>query len=139
MTDTQHLPLGSHVLVDAYDVENTALLNDKLALSKILRDAVKLAGATPLYTMSKQFEPQGVTVLVMLAESHASIHTYPEHAMYFLDIFTCGALDPTKAVQTLAGVIGGKCQITKLVRGDRRERLVRVAPIETPVTIQQGG
>ena len=48
------------------------------------------AGATLCEVMSHRFAPQGVTVLAMLAESHASVHTYPELGTVFVDVFTCG-------------------------------------------------
>ena len=55
--------------------------------------AVRKSGAKVLKTISHRFEPQGLSILTLLAESHASLHTYPEHGFCYLDIFTCGDMD----------------------------------------------
>ncbi len=52
--------------------------------------AVKASGATLLNSVEHIFPPDGMTAVVLLSESHASIHTYPEHRSCFVDIFTCG-------------------------------------------------
>lgn len=56
-------------------------------------NAVKKSGARVLKTISHRFEPQGFSILTLLAESHASLHTYPEFGFCYLDIFTCGDMD----------------------------------------------
>ena len=56
----------------------------------ILNRASKLANATVLNLISNKFEPQGVTAIALLAESHVSIHTWPESNYSAVDIFTCG-------------------------------------------------
>lgn len=66
------------------------LLNDETFLRQLSIRAVEATGAEMLQIMSHHFEPQGVTVLVLLAESHASLHTYPEVGTLFWDCFTCG-------------------------------------------------
>jgi S-adenosylmethionine decarboxylase proenzyme len=53
-----------------------------------------VSGANVIQTISKKFEPQGVTILCLLSESHISIHTYPELGNCYVDIFTCGAANP---------------------------------------------
>ena len=65
-------------------------LNDESFLRCILNNAAKLANATVLNLMSNKFEPQGVTAIALLAESHLSIHTWPEARYSAVDIFTCG-------------------------------------------------
>ena len=65
-------------------------LNDESFLRCTLNRAAKLANATVLNLMSNKFEPQGVTAIVLLAESHISIHTWPESNYSAVDIFTCG-------------------------------------------------
>ena len=55
--------------------------------------AVRKTGAKVLQTVAHKFEPQGLSILSLLAESHASIHTYPEFGFCYLDIFTCGDMD----------------------------------------------
>ncbi len=57
--------------------------------------AVKKTGANVIKTFSHQFHPQGLSILSLLSESHASLHTYPEYDFCYLDIFTCGNMDIT--------------------------------------------
>ena len=78
-----------HVLFTLYrcDVD---LLNDRMFIENLLYETAEKCGSTFLNTVSHQFEPQGVTAVTLLAESHISIHTWPENAMAVCDIFTCG-------------------------------------------------
>ncbi len=80
---------SKHFLLDLYrcDCER---LNDESFLRCILNRASKLANATVLNLISNKFEPQGVTAIALLAESHISIHTWPESNYSAVDIFTCG-------------------------------------------------
>ena len=89
-TDEQKLSHQSkHFLLELYrcDCEK---LNDESFLRCILNRASKLANATVLNLISNKFEPQGVTAIALLAESHISIHTWPESNYSAVDIFTCG-------------------------------------------------
>ncbi len=99
--------LGRHALVDGSGVP-ADVLDDKAFLEAALESACRSAGASVLETTSHKFEPQGVTVVCLLAESHASIHTYPEHGRYMADVFTCGDVDPTLAAAVLAEALGGQ-------------------------------
>ena len=78
-----------HFLLELYrcDCEK---LNDESFLRCKLNRAAKLAKATVLNLISNKFEPQGVTAIALLAESHISIHTWPESNYSAVDIFTCG-------------------------------------------------
>ena len=80
---------SKHLLLELYrcDCEK---LNDESSLRCILSRAAKLANATVLNLISNKFEPQGVTAIALLAESHISIHTWPESNYSAVDIFTCG-------------------------------------------------
>ena len=84
-----------------------ALLDDAAALRRALTDALVAAGASVRQVVDESFSPQGVTVLALLAESHASVHTWPEHGTAHVDVFTCGAsADPVHAVDLLAVALG---------------------------------
>ncbi len=97
---------GRHVLAELYGVE-AAVLDDDDFLREALERSLKQAGATVCDVVSKRFDPQGVTVLALLAESHASIHTYPERGSVFVDVFTCGRrADPRQAVRLLGEALG---------------------------------
>ena len=80
---------SKHLLLELYrcDCEK---LNDESFLRCTLNRAAKLANATVLNLISNKFEPQGVTAIALLAESHISIHTWPESNYSAVDIFTCG-------------------------------------------------
>ena len=80
---------SKHLLLELYrcDCEK---LNDESFLRCTLNRAAKLAKATVLNLISNKFEPQGVTAIALLAESHISIHTWPESNFSAVDIFTCG-------------------------------------------------
>ena len=81
--------VGLHLLASYEACDLDALMNPE-ALLKAMEEGVVLAGASVINTVSHTFPGGGFTALVLLAESHASIHTYPEHKSCFVDIFTCG-------------------------------------------------
>ena len=90
LSDEQKLSHQSkHFLLELYRCDREKL-NDESFLRCILNRAAKLANATVLNLISNKFEPQGVTAIALLAESHISIHTWPESNYSAVDIFTCG-------------------------------------------------
>ena len=80
---------SKHLLLELYRCDSEKL-NDESFLRCVLNRASKLANATVLNLISNKFEPQGVTAIALLAESHISIHTWPESNYSAVDIFTCG-------------------------------------------------
>ena len=80
---------SKHLLLELYRCDYEKL-NDESFLRCTLNRAAKLAKATVLNLISNKFEPQGVTAIALLAESHISIHTWPESNYSAADIFTCG-------------------------------------------------
>ena len=80
---------SKHLLLELYRCDSEKL-NDESFLRCTLNRAAKLAKATVLNLISNKFEPQGVTAIALLAESHISIHTWPESNYSAVDIFTCG-------------------------------------------------
>jgi spermidine synthase len=84
-----------------------ALLGDEHAVADALRRALDEGGATVLDVVTHRFEPQGTTVMALLAESHASVHAYPEASAAFVDVFTCGVqADPELVVDALGRELG---------------------------------
>jgi S-adenosylmethionine decarboxylase len=110
---------GRHVLAELAGIA-PALLDDPDRLSEILATAVTEAGATVCDVAAHRFAPQGVTVVALLAESHASLHTYPELGAVFVDVFTCGdRADPEHAVRLLAEALGaGTVSLSTVLRGE---------------------
>jgi S-adenosylmethionine decarboxylase len=94
--------LGTHLLVELREC-NAALLDDYKNIEKFMVDAAKEARATVLSAHFHQFNPHGVSGVVIIAESHLSIHTWPEYQYAAVDIFTCGeTLQPSVAADYLA-------------------------------------
>jgi S-adenosylmethionine decarboxylase proenzyme len=92
---------GTHLLLT---LKNCApdILNDESKLRELTRVAAESTGAQVLEICSHRFSPQGVTAVAVLAESHASLHTYPESNTVFWDCFTCGTTcDPELSIDVL--------------------------------------
>lgn len=90
---------GTHLLVELWGASN---LGDLAVTDQMLRDATEAAGATLLHIHLHHFGPNaGLSGVAVLAESHISIHTWPERGYAALDIFMCGACDPYKAIPIL--------------------------------------
>jgi len=77
------------VSINHDDVPVTSPLNDSKKLKKLLRDVAKVCKLTVLKTSTHHFEPYGVTSLFLLSESHLSIHTWPEHGKFAMDVYSC--------------------------------------------------
>ncbi|MEC0372348.1 adenosylmethionine decarboxylase [Paenibacillus chibensis] len=114
----EYSTFGRHVAVDTWGVDFD-MLNDAEFLQAQMVEAAEACGATVMSVQSKQFEPQGATVLVLLSESHLSIHTYPERGFAAIDCYTCGeTVDPQLAIDYLVSVLKPeKTYAKKLVRG----------------------
>jgi S-adenosylmethionine decarboxylase proenzyme len=93
--------LGTHLLIELWSCDKDKL--DKLGyLEETMSQAAGTAGATVLKSVFQDFNPQGVSGVVVIAESHLTIHTWPEHAYAAVDIFTCGTtVDPWRAAEFL--------------------------------------
>ena len=87
--DQKLIHQSKHLLIELYRCDYDRL-NDESFLRCTLNRAAKLAKPTVLNLISNKFEPQGVTAIALLAESHISIHTWPESYYSAVDIFTCG-------------------------------------------------
>jgi len=85
--------MGKHYLLNLYEC-SFLLLNDENFLIDLLENAAIASGATVCQTIHKKFEPQGVTVLCLLSESHISIHTWPEEGKAACDVYCCGDANP---------------------------------------------
>lgn len=80
---------GTHLLASYIGCDEKAL-SDSSILMEVFVEAVETSGATLLSKQSREFNGGGFTMIILLSESHASIHTYPEHNSCFVDLFTCG-------------------------------------------------
>lgn len=107
---------GGHLLLDLWDAHN---LTDPLGVETALCEAARASGATILHSHLHQFgEGGGVSGVVVLAESHISIHTWPERDFAAIDIFMCGACDPHLAIPVLRRAFSpGTVKISEHRRG----------------------
>ena len=107
---------GTHLIVDLWDAEG---LDDIPMIEQTLRDSVTASGATLLHIHLHHFTPSGgVSGVAVLAESHISIHTWPERDYAALDIFMCGAADPYAAIPVLEQAFKpGRTGVEELRRG----------------------
>jgi len=100
--------LGRHLLIEMQDCDKEAL-NDLGFLRDVMVAAAIDCGATVLGESFHHFSPQGVSGVVIIAESHLSIHTWPEYGYAAADIFTCGtSVEPEKAVEVLTEKLGAE-------------------------------
>ena len=91
-----------HCVSELYKADSDKL-NDEAFVRQALVSAAELAGATLIDVRTHAFEPQGITGFALLAESHISIHTWPEHRFAAVDAFTCGeTTNPELACNYLA-------------------------------------
>lgn len=93
--------LGKHFIIELYNCDSE-IISEKVAVKERLLKAVELSGATIVETFFHNFPPHGVSGVVIVAESHFTIHTWPELRYAALDIFTCGDhVDSRKALTYL--------------------------------------
>lgn len=111
------MTLGTQLIGDLYEC-SAELLNDVGRVEEILLGAARIVNATILSTSFHSFTPQGVSGVVVIAESHLAIHTWPEHGYAAVDVFTCGNLDYKRALDFIkASFEAGKCDLHKVYRG----------------------
>ncbi len=94
--------LGRHILVEAYDCDREALDNIR-ELQEAMETAAEKAGATVVESAFRKFQPHGISGVLVISESHLTIHTWPEFGYAAIDLFTCGCnADQWKAFEHLS-------------------------------------
>lgn len=97
--------LGRHLIAELSNC-NRATLDNRDLLEQYLKEAVRLSGATIVRSVFHRYTPQGVSGVVVIAESHLSVHTWPEYGYAAVDFFTCGeSVDPYKAFEYIKEVL----------------------------------
>ncbi len=114
----KYYPVGKHIVADFWGCSFDDL-NNKDLLIELMREASLVSSAEVLKVSSKKFKPNGVTVAMLLSESHISVHTYPEFGYAAFDIYTCGRhTNPKKGINFLKRSLNPKrAEIKELKRG----------------------
>jgi S-adenosylmethionine decarboxylase len=123
--------LGNHLILELYDCPGR-ILDDPEHVAHTMLAAVEASGATMIQPFFHQFAPQGVSGVVIISESHFSIHTWPEYGYAAIDVFTCGdVIDMDAAVESLRqGFSAGSMQQMIFSRGmlDLPPEMIRHKP-----------
>ncbi len=107
---------GTHLIIEVVDGTG---LDDEARIQRAFRDCVEECGATLLHIHTHKFSPQGVSGVAVLAESHISVHTWPEIGYGAFDVFMCGDAEPWRAVDVLARAFEtADVRVKELLRGD---------------------
>ena len=110
-----HRPAGTHLLADFYGVD-AGTLSDAAHMDALLRAGAAAAGARILHSHFHHFgEGMGVTGVVLLAESHISIHTWPECGFAAADIFMCGQAQPQLALQVIENALAPQSRVVQTI------------------------
>jgi S-adenosylmethionine decarboxylase len=113
----EELPNSIHLTAD---FESPKVINDPQKIRRILFAAAKAANNTPLRSAVYKFPVQGVTGVILLAESHIALHTWPECNYMAVDIFTCGdKTQPSKALEYLKKVFAPRNVIVREIKRGR--------------------
>ena len=89
------IKVGEHITLDIIGTDKEY---DPSVYERVIKEIAKVAKVTILNISKYKFEPQGFTILALLAESHISFHTFPEKGIISFDFFTCGKISPSVAV-----------------------------------------
>lgn len=110
--------LGRQIVVEYYDC-NPDILNDAALIQGAMHDAAVACGARVVQEVFHLFKPHGVSGVVVIAESHLAIHTWPEYGYAAVDLFTCGEeIDPEIAFEHLRRALeAGNFYMMELKRG----------------------
>ena len=115
---------GLHLLAEYIDCD-ASILNDSAVIERLLNGAAAAAKTKVVASLLKPFYPQGVSGVVVIEESHLSIHTWPEKGYAAVDFFTCGDGDPLKAHDIIyAGLKAKRCEYLLLSRGNVKDACV---------------
>ncbi len=107
---------GTHLIIEVIGARG---LDDERRIEGAFRDCVDACGATLLHIHTHKFSPQGVSGVAVLAESHISVHTWPEVGYAAFDVFMCGCAEPWKAVEVLRRAFdASEVRVQELLRGE---------------------
>lgn len=108
---------GSHIIIDLHGAQN---LTDRAIMEQAFHDCIRECGATLLHIHLHTFLPSGgISGVAVLAESHISVHTWPERNYAAFDVFMCGDAQPMKAVEILKNAFSAeRAEVDEILRGE---------------------
>jgi len=119
---------GRHLIIEYHGCDSD-VLDDAVAIERILRDAARAARAHVVACVVHPFSPRGLTAVLVLEESHLSIHTWPERGYAAVDFFTAGDPDPELAHEVLRDALAPTHSERLLLRRGGRLLLRRVPDV----------
>lgn len=139
LPNLEHNPLsfalGRHMTIEYYDCDRS-ILNNATLLEEVFRNAAKLSGATVIDSSFHAYQPQGVSGFVVIAESHFSVHTWPEHDYAAVDIFTCGTtINLQKAIDVIREALRSD---NPVISADMGRGIISNNGLQRTVPIQAG-
>jgi S-adenosylmethionine decarboxylase len=109
--------LGKHLLVEYHGCD-ISVLSSVARVEAMMRGAAEAAGATIVTSTFHRFSPQGVSGVVVVEESHLSIHTWPEYGYAAVDVYTCGDCKPLRAHEFMRTELGAeRAEVMNVRRG----------------------
>lgn len=109
--------MGRHIIAELWECDFDKL-NDMNFIEQTFVDAALKSGAEIREVAFHKFAPQGVSGVVIISESHLTIHSFPEHGYASIDVYTCGDLDPTIAATYIADALNANTrEVMELPRG----------------------
>lgn len=136
-----HNALGRHVLVEFYNC-NPELLNELQFVENSMNAAAKACNATIVQSCFHRFMPHGISGVVVIAESHLAIHTWPEYHYASVDLFTCGEeIDPMLAFESLKQDFQAATAEIQLIHRGNLKVIQSRLPVESPqfAQLEKGG
>lgn len=120
---------GVHLLVELIDGKFESL-TDKAYVQDSMLNAAKHIKATVIGSLFHQFSPEGVSGVVVIAESHLSIHTWPSDGYAAVDLYTCGDLDSSAAINYLANAFGARAHVVKTIERGHPKDLIHAGMLK---------
>lgn len=106
----ESLTAGKHLLCDLREIRNTALLDDMHLVCEFMDHICETYDFTVLQRTTHLFEPQGFSVMYLLAESHFTIHTFPERLYAAVDLYTCRQYEDNSVYHEIHALLQGRFQ-----------------------------
>ena len=114
------IKVGEHITLD---IIGTTKEYDPSLFESVIKQIAKAAKVTILNISKYKFEPQGFTIIALLAESHISFHTFPEKGIISFDFFTCGKISPSVAIDIIKKEFTHKRIVIKKFNRDTKSPL----------------